>query len=161
MYYISLTVGGAIFSLSHRCIYAHMLTSPRVNLSAWEKDWTVVSSSTHTHTHHIYEYLWTCPHCSELREMRPHIHTHTHMHANAAYMLRQPSYICWYIISREVYFTGILCRFVPGVCRGKEEDDYAEIQSCTRRRSSQAVQLVGNNRQAASNQLSTIILLAG
>lgn len=159
MYYISLTVGGAIFSLSHRCIYAHMLTSPRVNLSAWEKDWTVVSSSTHTHTPH----LWIFVNMPTLLRAQGNVptHTHTHMHANAAYMLRQPSYICWYIISREVYFTGILCRFVPGVCRGKEEDDYAEIQSCTRRRSSQAVQLVGNNRQAASNQLSTIILLAG
>lgn len=155
MYYISLTVGGAIFSLSHRCIYAHMLTRPRVNLSAWEKDWTAVSSSTHTPD------LWIFVNMPKLLRAQGNAPTHTHMHAIAAYMLRQPSYICWYIISREVYFTWILFRFVPGVCRGKEEDDYAEIQSCTRRRSSQAVQLVGNNRQAASNQLSTIILLAG
>lgn len=148
-----------MFSLSHRCIYAHMLTRPWVNLSAWERVqyWCVFLN---THTHQIYEYLWTCPHLLRAQGNVPPP-PHTHACNCCIYMLRQPSYICWYIISREVYFTGILCRFFLGVCRGKEEDDYAEIQSCTRRRSSQAVQLVGNNRQAASNQLSTIILLAG
>lgn len=149
----------ALYSHCHTDAFMHTCSQVPELICPLEKKTGLLCLPQHTHTHHIYEYLWTCPHCSELREMCPH--THTHMHANAAYMLRQPSYICWYIISREVYFTGILCRFVPGVCRGKEEDDYAEIQSCTRRRSSQAVQLVGNNRQAASNQLSTIILLAG